>query len=297
MKPPLWALLLTICLTSLACNLVSGQVSKPTPQETEPAATSTEMIAEDTLSVALPTETQEPSATIAASGTPAPTQTVEVKATATLAPLSSATPDASPTPTGSAEDKFDLASADWGKILIITSQSSQMRSAFSYVKGEMLYELRDKETYAYQINNNELKADVTVQTTFRNLGELNNSVVLVCRAAADNSSWYEARVSNKGSYSFYVYDRALKEKGGRNPYTELVTGGVNYNYLYPNKANVIKLTCKGDTLTLDVNNGLKVFNVKDSTLTQGGLVGLGVLSFEDLDVVVAFDEFKASNLP
>jgi hypothetical protein len=297
MKHRLLILILVLCLASMACKAVSIPGSQPTPEPTEPVATQTEAVVENTPTKEQPTETSAPTATKEATATKAPTAKAEIKNTATSAPAKSPTPQASPTASGSISDTFDTTSTDWSKPLIVTSQSPRPKSTFTVTKGRLLYAIKDKETYAYQFNKNELNADVSVQTTFENLGDLNNSVVLVCRAAPDNSAWYEVRVSSKGSYSFYRYDRALKEKNGKNPYTELVTAGVNFKYLFPDKANTIKFTCKGDTLTLDVNNGLKVFTVKDATLTKGGLVGLGGLSFQDLDVTIAFDDFKASNLP
>jgi|GEM_PF-6125827 len=287
MKLRLLTLILILSLASLACKAADLAASNPTP-EMVMIPTSTEVAPQEPQAQETATEAVEPTAQ--------PTPTAAATSTATPKP---ATPTAlpSPTPLTSIEDTFDKVSEDWTKTVVITTQSSKMRSTFATTKGRLIYDLMDKETYVYQFRRTKLNADVEVSTIYENLGDLENGVSLICRAAPDFKFWYEARLYSQGRYAFYRYEYALREKDGKNPYVEISTGGVNFNFLYPDKPNAVKFTCKGDTLTLDINNGLKVFTAQDKTLTQPGLVGLGVLSFANPAVTIAFDEFKASNLP
>jgi len=306
---PFLILILILCLVSLACKAVSNGGAAPAPTKSQ-AVSTVEVQIEDTLAptetTEAATETSEPSGP-AETNTPEDVKTPEVTDTpeATIPPEATATTAAKPTATlkptldtsGSVNDTFDQDSQNWNKPLIVTTQARVLSSTFKVFKGHLVYDLTDKETYAYQFNKTAMPANVSLETTYTNQGELNNGVVLTCRAAADNSTWYEVRVSSQGPVNFYLYDRSRKENGGKNPYVEIGAGAVNFNSLFPDKPNILKFTCNGDKLSIDINNGLKKFETTDKTLTGGGLVGLGGISHEDPGVSISFDEFKATSLP
>jgi hypothetical protein len=281
MRRPTLLLFLLLVVTSLSCNLFTRSVS---PVEKISAPTFAPTMTASITSTPIPTSTRIPSAT--------PSQT-------STRPEEKSTPSFTPAPTivSGYEDDFNQASSDWNDFLTVTTQSNPMKSNVYLENGFLFFDLIDKETYLYQFHKYALSPDVEIEATFTNQGDLNNGIALVCRAAEDYNSWYEARVSSSGNYKFFRYDKGKKTQGNGNPYIELSAGPVNFNFLYPDKSNVIRFSCKGSTLTLDINNGKKVFSVTDEALTAGGLAGIGVLSYEVPSVKVAFDSFKANSLP
>ena len=287
MKKSVLAPIFLLWAASLACGLPArsasplDKISTPTQALTTPTNTQT--------------RTAEPSNTPAPveKATTAPTTQPALEDTPTL-PAPTVSP--SPTQSSSIEDTFEQALKSWNKFLVVTTQATLLKSTVKVIDGQLVFGIIDKETYLYQFHKTPLPADVTVETIFTNQGVINNGVALVCRAAPDNSSWYEVRLSNQGSYKFFLYDRAKKAKTG-SPYLELGSGAVNFNFLYPDRLNRIQFTCKGGKLSLDVNQGKKVFSIEDDTLTSGGMVGVGVFSYDEPAVTVAFDEFKAQAIP
>ena len=304
---PFLILIIILCMVSMACKVASKVAGSPTPTKAAVVIPTVEVLTENT---PIPTETLEAATETSEPTSPADTNTPVANDTstpeATIAPIATATteskPTATPEPTkdtsGSISDTFDQENQNWMKTLIVTTQAKVLGSTFKVFKGNLVFDIIDKETYAYQFNKTEMPANVSIETTYTNQGELNNGVVLTCRAASDSSTWYEVRVSSQGPFTFYLYDRSRKQNGGKNPYVDLGGGGaVNFKSLYPDKPNTLKFTCNGEKLSIDINNGLKKFETSDKTLTGSGLVGLGAMSHEVTGVSIAFDDFKASTLP
>jgi len=118
-------------------------------------------------------------------------------------------------------------------------------------------------------------ADVRVEAQAENIGTNNNNVSLFCRYTKDG--WYEFNVANNGLYWIF---RATVKGGGAVSYTLLQQGGSNkiVQGNTPGKnTNIYAITCKGDTLSLFINDKpTKKF--KDSKL-KSGKVGVSVSAF------------------
>ena len=133
--------------------------------------------------------------------------------------------------------------------------------------------------------------NVVIETTMVNTGDIHNGMTVICRAAVDYSKWYEFRLSATNDYALYYYDQERKEKDGLNPYLELERG-VSED-IKPMLENVVKVSCIDTTLRLEVN-GTEVFLEETDLIMDGGLVGLGAISFDLQPVIVKFDYIDVS---
>ena len=116
-----------------------------------------------------------------------------------------------------------------------------------------------------------------------------NGVSLVCRYS--DVGWYEFLISNNGTYSVYAVDRAGIVNSGYNQIdlstSRLISSG-------PGAVNKYAITCKGQELSLFINDQL-VDTITDVKFQfQDGKVGLGVSSPEKLPVKIEFDSFTVS---
>jgi hypothetical protein len=191
-------------------------------------------------------------------------------------------------------EEFDLSNKDWTDDYWVTTQAPQYRELTKpsmVIDGILSFNLVDNETYIYKFHNGDAGQDVTIETKFINKGQPNNGVALVCRVAPDYSSWYEARVSAQGKWSITRYDRSLKENEDKNPYVLQKEGVMRPKLVTPMKPNTVNFACIGTKLTLTVN-GEEVYTRNTNELMQTGLVGLGVMSYNNLPVMIDIDYFK-----
>ena len=131
--------------------------------------------------------------------------------------------------------------------------------------------------------------DVHVEAQAENLGTNNNNVSLTCRYS--KQGWYEFNVANNGLY--WIYNASVRddgfvkykllEQGGSNKIVQGNTPGKNLN--------IYGIICKGDTLTLYINDTMTK-EVKDATL-RSGKIGVSISSF-DTAANVRFNWVKIS---
>jgi hypothetical protein len=128
--------------------------------------------------------------------------------------------------------------------------------------------------------------DVRIDARIENQGTNNNNISLVCHYTKD-SGWYEFNVANSGLYSI-LYAKVRPEDGYVN-YALIAEGGSN-KIKQGLDVNEYRAICKGDTLTLYINDNLTK-EAKDTKLTSGK-IGISVSSFPSLPVKVNFDWIK-----
>ena len=152
--------------------------------------------------------------------------------------------------------------------------------------------LEDKLTWYYLINNAFTYAftysGVKVQTVVTNQGNNSNGISLICRYS--DVGWYEAVFSSSGTYKVYVVDnQGIVNQG----YNEIANGGsalINQGL----KTNVYSLVCRGNELTLLVNQ-TEVRKIVDTRFQlEEGKIGLAVSSPKKLPVNVDFESFTVS---
>jgi hypothetical protein len=199
------------------------------------------------------------------------------------------------TPKASTVEKFDSGD-NWLAAKTITTQGAGgvTKSVVDVKEGALNFNIPDKETFIYTFYKKEQKEDVALEVSYENTGLPVNGFALVCRAAADYSKWYEARVASTGAYAIYRYDAARKDVS-QNPYVKLKAGTMEKYTILPTKANTIKFTCKGSQLTLEVNGGKFVVSENNPDLTGGGLVGIGAVSVDQTPVRFKVESFQISN--
>ena len=130
--------------------------------------------------------------------------------------------------------------------------------------------------------------DVRLDTRVDNLGTNDNNISLICRYEKD-SGWYEFNIANSGLLSI-LYAKVRPEDGYVS-YTLIAEGGSN-KIKQGNAVNEYSIICKGDTLTLYINDNLTK-ETTDKRLTSGK-VGISVSSFPLLPVKVNVDWIKIS---
>jgi len=189
-------------------------------------------------------------------------------------------------------DEFNVLTEDWSGPIFLTSQAQpgKEQSKISYEDGKLVFGLYDMETYVYQFNQRPADADVLLEMKYQAGGAHENGIALICRAAADQSAWYEFRISSTAQYAIYRYDAALRDDY-KNPYIELAKGVSDA--ISPTRENIMRAMCNGSALVLEVN-GEEVVSVQDGNLTEGGLVGVGAMSYNNLPVNIMMDYFGLS---
>jgi hypothetical protein len=209
---------------------------------------------------------------------------------ATAAPATATPPAETPTPTAipAYMENFNVMSTDWTDPMTLTTQAlnGKMYSRVLWDSGQLVFDLQDHETYIYTFYKPPTVADVVLETKVLGAGYIYNGMALICRAAADFSSWYEFRISGTNEFIIMRYDKALKDKEYKNPYVLIKKGGSNA--IQAVRDNIMKVTCQGTTLKLEVN-GIEIANVQDNVLKDGGQVGVAAMSGELTPVKVSFD--------
>ena len=146
----------------------------------------------------------------------------------------------------------------------------------------------DKIPWFYLINNAFTYTDVQIEAVTTNNGNNANGVSLVCQYS--DSGWYEFWLSNAGLYAIYVYDATGAVQQG---YSELFTGGSSA-IKTGHETNVYTAICKGNELTLYVND-TPVKSITDTKfdLTEGK-IGIGASSPQTLPVDLEFESVTVS---
>lgn len=213
-------------------------------------------------------------------------------------PTFTATPKISPTPPTSIIDPLAGKNDQWEDPWIVTTQANRqnMQTTVGNVKGALVFNLLDKETYIYQFYKNPMQANVSLQVTYQSSGSRNDGIALACRATPDHSAWYEIRLNSHGQFQILRYDRSRKENGDQNPYISLKIGALKGGAFNPESTNQLRFNCVDSTLTLDINGGAQIISVQDDALNRSGMVGMGAMSGADVPVKITFRDFSA-NIP
>lgn len=202
-----------------------------------------------------------------------------------------------PTPTFSPgfNESFDADMSAWNDLFVLTTQApgGRIQTSVSQRSGMLTFNLADKETYLYRFNKAPQVADIYVNIEYRIEGQKDNQVGLVCRAADDQSSWYEARISGTGVFQIYYYSRARKTQEDLNPFIPLLQASADSDAFTSGQMNLVRFTCRGNKLSLDFNQGKQVFEVEDDRIKTGGLVGFGAMTYTNLPATLQIDEVNA----
>jgi hypothetical protein len=111
---------------------------------------------------------------------------------------------------------------------------------------------------------------------------------MVCRADADKTSWYEARlVAGESKYNLYAYHKRQPDDD-TNPYELLAQGVMAVKEFSPAKSNVVTFTCTDKELKLDLNNGARVIAQPVDGSIKGSFLGIGVMSYNLVPVNIDF---------
>ena len=178
---------------------------------------------------------------------------------------------------------------------MLTTQTAggRIQTTLSQRSGILTFNLNDIETYLYRFHKAPQQADIYVNIEYYIEGQKENQVGVVCRAAADQSSWYEARISGTGVFQIYYYSRARKTQENLNPFVPLLQSSANTDAFNAGQMNLIRFTCRGNKLALDFNQGKQIFEVEDNRIQSGGLVGFGAMTYSNLPATLQIDEVNA----
>ncbi len=195
-------------------------------------------------------------------------------------------------------DEFDLANDNFTDDFVLTTQApnrDQMQTESSTVQDGILeFRVRDNETYIYKFVKGSAAEDSVIESKWISKGQSLSGVALICRAAEDNSSWYEARVSAQGDWQILRYDRSIKEADPfKNPFVTIKKGVAKPKLVRPAGDNVSKFSCVGTKLTYEIN-GTKLVETNNNDIKGGGMVGLGVMSSTYLPAQILFDYYSAT---
>ena len=133
-------------------------------------------------------------------------------------------------------------------------------------KGNIVFDITDKDTYVYLFYEEYYYDDVHLQVSTENRGVNSQNVSMVCRYD-ENAGFYEFSIGSDGLYQIWRYDGAA----GEGEYTAIATGG-STSIRTGKEINVYDVSCKGDRLTLWIN-GKETNSVRDRTFTEG-LIGI-----------------------
>ncbi len=153
-------------------------------------------------------------------------------------------------------------------------------------QGYLYYLFSDPETYLYTFYQNEMPADVVVETSFQASETHSVETAVVCRMDQDSrTKWYEFRIIHfERAAVIYYFDR---KDVYNNPYRRLAYAKLNVE-LFSDRENRLEGVCQGNTLKLMLN-GQEVVSAEDTTLPGPGLVGMGGVSHYKVPLTIAFN--------
>jgi hypothetical protein len=206
--------------------------------------------------------------------------------TAASAPTEAA-PTAAPQAQQFFTEEFDNGADNWKPFVTSGNISSLDLSAKD---GSLVFNLKDKNLYTYAMYTPQTYTDVKVEAQAENFGNNENNVAIICRYSQDRG-WYELNISNNGLYKLYF--GKWDSNGITASYAIIANGGSN-NIKAGRAINTYVLSCKGNVITIYINDK-EIKRVVDNQrgLTEGQ-IGIGVSSFRYLPVEVHFDWVKIS---
>ena len=162
----------------------------------------------------------------------------------------------------------------------ITSGSEDKTEIFRD-RGRVVFELIEKDIYAYLMNDDYEYEDVKISARVENRAQNTYSVSLICRYD-EQSGWYEFNIGGDGLYNILRYEGTVDE----GKYVFLANGGSN-QIRTGREFNEYAVSCKGDTLTVWINDK-ETQSFKDDTLKKG-LIGISASSYYATPVIVEFE--------
>ena len=163
--------------------------------------------------------------------------------------------------------------------------------AISAVPDFLQFDLFDPETYLYAFYEKEMPADVMIDADYLIKGSRSSEAAVVCRMDPKSRTiWYEFRVDHfKREGIIYYFNR---KDPYNNPYEKLKWAPLPVE-LFFDKENRIRAICKGNKLTMIVND-VEVISVEDTKLPGAGLVGMGAFVHKQIPLNVSFNKFHVS---
>jgi hypothetical protein len=301
-RRPILIPLLLLAATTISCSLFTGTANQPSGANLQPTA------AAESPSAA-PTAAAEPTQVPPTELSPTemePTAMEQASVTPMVSLPTTLPTETGPEPTATLDgpitytEAFDRDNGDWSDLSVITTQA-QGRSPYiqSVIDNEVMrISISDKETYVYRHFLYTVDGDVSVEVSYNIHSTLTSGIAVVCKADEDLKNWYEVRLfPGESNAIFYRYDRSIKEEQNKNPYVQIGKVHMAPKEFSPAKPNTIKLTCTDQALTLDVNQGKKVASQPIDTPLPGKLIGLGVMSYNEVPVTIDFDTVTITEEP
>jgi hypothetical protein len=218
-----------------------------------------------------------PSATVPASQTPVPV---------TVTPLSTPTPQFSPTPLPRFfTTEFDAALTGW----TILQTGSEVAPAVWTENSSLIIQMDAPFVWAYAVYDVQEYENIRLDAQMTNQAGSPASMGLVCRYS-ETDGWLEYNVSTDGTYSV-LYGQWLAN--GIADYLPVLSA--SSNAIQPSGApQEIGLICAGSTLSLLIDQTI-IRNVDVSRFElAAGRVGVTASSFENTPVIASFDWLKVS---
>ena len=255
--PPVLALTVLLSL-SLACSFLTGSPATPAPQQQQQQ------------------QQQQP---------PDQPTAVPQQDQPTAIPPTEAPPPTQANPQFFTEE-FDNGADKW-KPFVTHGNMSQLD--FSVKNGSLVFDMKEKQLWGYAVYQPQTYTDVKIEVQAENFGNNENNVTLVCRYS--DRGWYEVSIANSGLY--WIYFGRWDDSGTSASYAKIADGGSN-NIKQGQAVNTYGLSCKGNTITVYINDK-EIKRVDDNQRNLGaGQIGIGLSSFRYLPVEVHFDWVRIS---
>ncbi|MEW5938501.1 MAG: hypothetical protein AB1750_02460, partial [Chloroflexota bacterium] len=143
-----------------------------------------------------------------------------------------------------------------------------------------------KNLRAFALYQPEIYKNLRLDVRVVNQSEAPYALNLVCRYS-ERDGWYQYEVFDTGAYNLYyfVWDKDKKAA------STLLAEGVAES-MARGEANEIGLSCNDRDLSLYVNDRLVRAYPENQYVLRDGKAGIGVTSFDQIPVLVAFDWLK-----
>jgi hypothetical protein len=171
-----------------------------------------------------------------------------------------------------------VVSEDWGA-KVVSGNLEQM--IWAVEEGNMNVAMQAMNSpIIYFMHKDEVVENGIIQIDFENSGAIDMDVAVVCRAT--NAGWYEFRISPRGTFEVYRYDKELAD-AGQNAYDNLGIARTYTEQLADTTGMLqASISCIDEEITFFINgkqvmvNG-RPFVVQDDTFSAGS-IGFGVIS-------------------
>ena len=194
------------------------------------------------------------------------------------------TPTEEPAPSKYFTEEFDQ-DPGWRYFL---TYGDEGKITYKFENSLMIFDLEDLSIYAYYLYEGNEYDDVRIDTRAENRGKNNNNVSLVCRAS--DEGWYE--FSTEGGGLWYLYGVTFNDK--KEAIYSIIDNGGALALKQGKEVNDYAMICKGNEITLIVNN-TELKKVTDNKYNfRGGQVGFNISSLNVTPIIVEVDWFKIS---